>query len=127
MSKGVSIRDSASILSFALGLNHSSANSLFEVAPLDRMMCMGMSISRECFETEIIMYRVIRGWKMTEYVGREICTNNRHTPQGCIIAATFEQFTVFMVNKSGNLDGQGIYTYTVCDQEWVAVRCGQNM
>lgn len=64
MSKGVSIRDSASVLAFARGFSTTSSNSLFEVAPLVRMMCMAMSVSEECYRTEIIMYRVIRGWTM---------------------------------------------------------------
>ncbi|KAF5186954.1 hypothetical protein FRX31_023459, partial [Thalictrum thalictroides] len=97
------------------------AENMFEVAPLVRLGCMSLSISKQCYETEIITRRIIRGFEQTEYLGCEITQETRRTPVSNILACTLGAFASFMINNSGSMDPDNIFRKSQCDGEWTAV------
>lgn len=77
-----------------------SATSVMEVAASVRLGCLIMSLSKQCYTTEIIQRRIIRGWTDEEYVGFEINVDKALYPQCYITAMPLDTFVAHIQNKT---------------------------
>ena len=121
MTRGPTVRDATSILALAKYLA-TSTSSVMEVGPLVRVLCMALSLTQDNYRSEIINHRIIRGWKMTQYLGPEITTNRITQPQvSRIIAIPLDLYTAFMLDKQPPLVAGDVYSYSKVDYDWTAV------
>lgn len=98
MTRGPSMVDRASVLALAK-YTAASTTSVLEIAAMVRLGCLTMSVSSQCYETEIINYRLIRGWKVNEYLGFEITAVNHLYPNTYITAVPLDTFVSYCFGK----------------------------
>lgn len=121
LTRSPTVRDASSVMSLAKFLM-ADTGSVMEVAPMVRIMCMALSIIPDCYSTEILPYRVVRGVKKLEYVGVEISPVVAIRPaHSRMLAVPLDLFTNFMLDKQPPLDEEDIFGYQTVDYSWTAV------
>lgn len=127
MTRGPSVVDAASVLALAK-YTASSTTSILEVAAVVRLGCLIMSVSKQCYSTEIIMSRMIRGWHLDEYLGFEIAPHNAPYPNIGITAIPLDVFishcfgkSNFIISNENNEDADPEYSPLEIDNGWTAV------
>jgi len=118
-------RDAPSMMSLSKFLR-TSTTTILDVAPLVRLGCIVMSLAKECYQSEIINYRFIRGWETTQYVGVEIAPHRENDfldyhitamPIDTFNSFTFEKCSFDIRNAEGNVQ----FHPDGCDSDWVAI------
>nr|QXV86549.1 capsid protein [Totiviridae sp.] len=116
-----SVRDSVSMLSLVKYLSTTPKSSM-EVAAALRVTAMGVAITEDCYSTEIVNYRIIRGWTQSRYLGVEISQLHDSQPQDSkIIAVPLDLFVSVMLDKQPAMADTPIFSYLNADITWTAI------
>lgn len=99
MTRGPTMVDAASVLALAK-YTASSTTSVLEIAAMVRLGSLIMSVSTQCYASEIILHRMIRGWRLREYLGYEIVPEGPHYPDTFITAMPLDVFVSHCFGKS---------------------------
>lgn len=127
MTRGPATMDASSLIAL-IKYTMSSTTSKLDVAPMVRLGCVILSISEQCYKTEIIQHRIIRGWQEQQYLGCEISNLRDIYPNTYITAITLDSFISYTFDKCSSIiyrqDGQErVHTFLPgdMDTDWVAI------